>query len=128
MKQNKKLPNLSVLDKNAFFYRDLLRKASDQRIHHKKKKKKISKPRLFFIFFFINQTSLVNIYAENTAKLQSRAGRDVFGGVQPTRHYHEIYRLGAVGLSISNYTLKIIWVNFVKNWYFANNCLIKIRI
>ena len=43
---------------------------------------KISKPRLFFIFF-INQTSLVNIYAENTAKLQSRAGRAVFGGVQP---------------------------------------------
>ena len=35
-KQNRKLPNLSVLDKNAFFYRDLLRKASDQRIHHKK--------------------------------------------------------------------------------------------
>ena len=36
-KQNKKLPNLSVLDKNAFlFHRDLSRKASDQHIHHKK--------------------------------------------------------------------------------------------
>ena len=43
---------------------------------------RISKPRLFFNFF-INQTSLVNIYVENTANLQSRAGRDVFGGVQP---------------------------------------------
>ena len=43
---------------------------------------KISKPRLFFNFF-INQTFLVNIYVENTANLQSRAGRDVFGGVQP---------------------------------------------
>ena len=42
-----------------------------------------SKPSLFFIFF-INQTSLVNIYIENIANLQSRAGRDVFGGVQPT--------------------------------------------
>ena len=44
--------------------------------------RKISKPRLFFDFF-INQTPLVNIYVENTANLQSRAGRDVFGGVQP---------------------------------------------
>ena len=35
-KQNKKLPNRSVLDKNAFFYRNLLRKASGQHIHHKK--------------------------------------------------------------------------------------------
>ena len=35
-KQNKKLPNLSVLDKKCFFYRDLLRKASDRHIHHKK--------------------------------------------------------------------------------------------
>ena len=45
---------------------------------------KISKPRLFFNFF-INQTSLVNIYVRvaNAANLQSRAGRDVFGGVQP---------------------------------------------
>ena len=36
---------------------------------------KISKPSLFFNFF-INQTFLVNIYAENTASLQNRAGRD----------------------------------------------------
>ena len=43
---------------------------------------KISTPRLFFNFF-INQTSLVNIYVENTANLQSRVGRDVFDGVQP---------------------------------------------
>ena len=43
---------------------------------------KISKPRLFFNFF-INQTSLVNIYVANAANLQRRAGRDVFGGVQP---------------------------------------------
>ena len=47
-----------------FFYRDLLRKASDQRFHHKNKQAKA-----IFHFFFINQTSLVNIYAENTAKL-----------------------------------------------------------
>ena len=45
---------------------------------------KISKPRLFFNFFF-NQTSLVNIFVENAANLQSRAGRDFFGGVQPRR-------------------------------------------
>ena len=31
---------------------------------------------------FINQTSLVNIYVENAANLQSRAGQDFFGGVQ----------------------------------------------
>ena len=43
---------------------------------------KISKPRLFFNFF-VNQTSLVNIYGENTANLQSRDGQDFFGGVQP---------------------------------------------
>ena len=45
---------------------------------------KISKPSLFFSFF-INQTFLVNIYAENTANLQNRAGWDFFGGVQPVR-------------------------------------------
>ena len=39
---------------------------------------KISKPSLFFIFFFINQTFLVNIYAENTANLQNRVGREFF--------------------------------------------------
>ena len=61
----------------------MLRKASDEHIYHKK----ISKPRLFFNFF-INQTSLVNIYAENTVNLQNRAGRYFFffffffGGVQ----------------------------------------------
>ena len=44
---------------------------------------KISKPSLFLIFF-MNQTFLVNIYAENTPNLQNRAGRDFFGGVQPT--------------------------------------------
>ena len=43
---------------------------------------KISKPSLFY-HFFVNQTFLVNIYAENTANLQKRAGRDFFGGVQP---------------------------------------------
>ena len=64
------------LIKMLFFYRDLLRKASDH------PPQKISKPRLFFNFF-INQTSLVNIYVANAANLQSRAGRDVFGGVQP---------------------------------------------
>ena len=42
----------------------------------------ISKPRLLFNFF-TNQTSLVNIYVENAPNLQSRAERDVFGGVQP---------------------------------------------
>ena len=47
-----------------FFYRDLLRKASDQHIHHKKKASQG-----YFSIFFINQTSLVNIYVENTAKL-----------------------------------------------------------
>ena len=36
---------------------------------------KISKPSPFFNFF-INQTFLVNIYAESTANLQNRAGRD----------------------------------------------------
>ena len=29
---------------------------------------------------------MVNIYAENTANLQNRAGRDFFGGVQPVGH------------------------------------------
>ena len=38
---------------------------------------------MLFFNCFINQTSLVNIYVANTANLQSRAGRDVFGGVQP---------------------------------------------
>ena len=46
-KQNKKLPNLSVLDKNVFFYRDMLRKASDQNTYHKK-----SKPRLLIIYYY----------------------------------------------------------------------------
>ena len=39
---------------------------------------KISKPSLFFNFF-INQY----FYAENTANLQNRAGREFFGSVQP---------------------------------------------
>ena len=51
----------------------MLRETSGQHIHHKK----ISKPSLFFNSF-INQTFLVNIYAENTANLQNRAGRDFF--------------------------------------------------
>ena len=59
---------------------------------------KISKPRLFFIFF-INQTFLVNIYAENTANLQNRAGRDFFGGVQPLLSCFVLY---------SNFVLKLI--------------------
>ena len=49
---------------------------------------------------------------------------------------HRIYRVEAVGLKTSNYTWKImifvdickIWGNFVKNWYFVNNCLIKVQI
>ena len=44
---------------------------------------RIHKPRPF-VNFFINQTSLVNIYVENATNLQSRAGRDFFGGVQPS--------------------------------------------
>ena len=37
----------------------------------------------------------------------------------------KISRVEAVGLKKPNYTFKItIW----KNWYFANNCLIKVRI
>ena len=57
----------------------MLRETSGQHIHYKK----ISKPSLIFNVF-INQTFLVNIYAESTANLQNRAGRDFFGGVQPT--------------------------------------------
>ena len=44
-------------------------------------KNKQAKP--IFLIFSINQTFLVNIYAENTANLQNRAGREFFGGVQP---------------------------------------------
>ena len=48
--------------------------------------------------------------------------------------WHKIYRVEAVGLKSSNYTLKNyvfvwiceIWGNFMKNWYFVNNCLIKV--
>ena len=43
---------------------------------------------------------------------------------------HEMYRVEAVGLKNSSYTLKItilwiceIWGNSVKIWYFVNNCL-----
>ena len=61
------------------FHRDMLRKASDQHIHHKKS----ASQGYFLSFFFINQTSLVNIYAKNTANWQIRAGRDFFGGAQP---------------------------------------------
>ena len=49
--------------------------------------------------------------------------------------WHKIYRVEAVGLKSSNYNWKImifaiceIWGNFVKNWYFVNNCLIKVQI
>ena len=65
------------------FYRDMLRETRGQHIHHKKHKQ--AKPIFHFfpIFFLINQTFLVNIYAENTANLQNRDGRDFFGGVQP---------------------------------------------
>ena len=48
---------------------------------------------------------------------------------------HKIDRVAAVGLSISNNTLKImilwiceIWGHFVKSWYFVNNCFIKVQI
>ena len=47
---------------------------------------------------------------------------------------HKIYRVEAVGVSISNYTYKItilvcgILGNFVKNWYFVNICSIKVWI
>ena len=48
----------------------------------------------------------------------------------------KIYREEAVGLKSSNYTLKLwflwilceIWGNFLKIWYFVNNCLIKVWI
>ena len=49
-------------------------------------------------------------------------------------HYHKIYREEAVGLKSLNYTLKItifvceIWGNFVKIYYFVNNCLFKVQI
>ena len=63
------------------FYKDIMRKASDQHIHHikqmkwKKKKKKKKKAKAIFLFL-INQITLVNIHVKNTANLQSRAGRD----------------------------------------------------
>ena len=46
---------------------------------------------------------------------------------------HKIYRVEAVGLRTPNYSWKImifvnIWGNFVKNWHFLNNCLIKVWI
>ena len=48
---------------------------------------------------------------------------------------HKIYRVEAVGLESSSYTLKItilwiceIWGNFSKNWYFVNDCLVKVQI
>ena len=43
---------------------------------------------------------------------------------------HEIYRVEAVGLKNSNYSLWIseIWGNFLKNIYFDNYCLIKVWI
>ena len=49
---------------------------------------------------------------------------------------HEIYRVEAVGLKSSSYTLEKwwflwiceIWGNFMKNWYFVNYCFIKVRI
>ena len=53
----------------------------------------------------------------------------------PTCPCHKIYGVEAVSLSISNYTFKItflwvseIWDHLVKNWYFVNHCLIKVRI
>ena len=66
---NKRLPNLSVLNKNAFLQRHVekgIRSANPLQI---------SKPRLFFNSF-VNQIALVNISGRNTANLQSRAGRD----------------------------------------------------
>ena len=56
---------------------------------------KISQPRLFFNFF-INQTSLVNICVKNTTNLQSRAGQDFFGGVQPASLFHRFIALPIV--------------------------------
>ena len=50
----------------------MLGKASDQHIHHKK----LASQGFFFFFFSF-------FYAENTANLQIRAGREFFGGVQP---------------------------------------------
>ena len=41
-------------------------------------KNKQAKAIFHFFFFFINQTSLVNIYVENAATLQIRAGGDFF--------------------------------------------------
>ena len=77
-KQNKKLPNLSVLDKNAFFTEICWERHQISTSATKYKQAKAN-----FHFFFINQTSLVNIYVKNAANLQSRARRNVFGGVQP---------------------------------------------
>ena len=53
-----------------------------------------------------------------------------------TCHCHEIYREDVVGLKSPHKYLKKLWFlwiceiwgNFVKNWYFVNNCLIKVRI
>ena len=53
----------------------------DIRSAHPPQKNKQAKP--IFHFLKINLTFLVNIYAENTANLQNRAGRDFFGGVEP---------------------------------------------
>ena len=53
----------------------------------------------------------------------------------PDMSLYEIYRDEAVGLKIANILEKLrylwkceIWGNIMRNWYFANNCLIEIRI
>ena len=53
----------------------------------------------------------------------------------PSSPCHKIYREEVVGIKSSNYTLNIaifvnceIWGNFLKNLYFVNNYLIKVRI
>ena len=53
----------------------------------------------------------------------------------PSCSFHEIYRVEAFGLSVNNYTFEsTIYVSmwnlgqFLENWYFVNNCLIKVWI
>ena len=101
-KQNKKIPNLSVFDKNAFLQRYV-----ERDIWSAHPPQKISKPSLFFNFF-INQTFLVNIYAENTANLQNRAGRDFFLVVCNLQC--------AVATVILCYERHYVLVKYEKNW------------
>ena len=83
---------------------------------------------LYFVFSVSNiSVSTVFLNGSQLAKMKKYI---------PYMSLHEIYRVEAVGLKSSNYTLKsydfceyvkfgaIAW----KNWYFVNNCLIKVWI